>query len=95
MQSGTPRALEMGVALPSQMRVNLAELPVDHPLRNTPMERIESLLARNVIGGVGKDPRTWRVAKARYNDLTSAWEFTEWTAEDTLLAPSPACILRE
>lgn len=81
MQPGTPRALEMGVAVPRQMRVNLAELPVDHPLRTTPLERIESLMARNLVGGVAKDPRTWRVAKARYNDLTSAWEFTEWTAE--------------
>lgn len=89
MQPGTPRALEMGAALPAKMRVNLAELPVEHPLRNTPLERIGSLMARNVVGGVAKDPRTWRVAKATYNDLTSAWEFTEWTAECSTLPTLP------
>lgn len=61
------------------MRVSLADLPRDHPARNTPLEKLDTLLARNVIGGVGKDPRTWRVAKACYNDLTDAWQFTEWT----------------
>ena len=43
------------------------------------MEKLDTLLARNVIGGVAKDPRTWRVCKACYNDLTDAWQSTEWT----------------
>lgn len=63
------------------MRVSLADLPRDHLARNTPLKDLATLLARNVVGGVAKDPRTWRVAKARYNDLTDAWQFTEWTVE--------------
>lgn len=73
--------MDVGLTLPAQMRVNLASLPVDHPARTTPLEKLETLLARNVVGNVAKDPRTWRVAKASFNALTSAWEFTEWTVE--------------
>lgn len=73
--------MDVETALPCEMRVNLASLPVDHPARTTPLEKLQTLLARNVVGNVAKDPRTWRVAKAAFNALTSAWEFTEWTVE--------------
>lgn len=81
MQSCAKQALDVGLTVPNQMRVNLASLPADHPARTTPLEKLQTLLARNVVGNVAKDPRTWRVAKATYNALTSAWEFTEWTVE--------------
>lgn len=46
------------------------------------MEKLATLMARNVRAGGMKDPRTWRVCKAPFNALTDAWEFTEWTVEE-------------
>ncbi len=46
------------------------------------MEKLATLMARNVRAGGMKDPRTWRVCKWPFNALTDAWEFTEWTVEE-------------
>lgn len=46
------------------------------------MEKLSTLMVRNVRAGGMKDPRGWRVSKWPFNALTDAWEFMEWTVEE-------------
>ena len=46
------------------------------------MEKLSTLMVRNVRAGGMQDPKSWRVCKWPFNALTDAWEFMEWTVEE-------------
>lgn len=53
--------------------MTLAELPTDHPLRNTPLVDIEACFV--YCGEKTKRfvKPTWKIARSTYNDLGEAW----------------------
>lgn len=61
----------------------LADLPVDHPLRTSPLIDIHAIYRH--YGERKSHPvmPTWKIAGSCYNDLGCAWtKFAEWGVEE-------------
>ena len=59
--------------------LDLSTLPIEHPLRNWPLGDIDA--EYSLQGQKWKPVKTWRLAKASYNELGPVWHINqEWRA---------------
>lgn len=63
---------------------NLADLPMDHPLRNTALADIRAeYRSKSGIGGWKQVTPKYAIARKTYNDLSPAWTDTsDWRTQE-------------
>jgi hypothetical protein len=59
------------------MTTNLAELPIEHPLRNIPLRDINAEY-RNNQRKDWQDIAKWKIATSTYNQLGLVWTSHNW-----------------
>jgi len=53
--------------------MNPAELPVNHPVRNLPMNTLTEAQCRNLKSKTWRDCRKWKIGSFTYNQLGKMW----------------------